>query len=227
MTSAIVPFETWLETGDESLLAEIERLQRGGLPLDLRAPRVAALASGRQTGRGARRPTSGRRARKRSSGTRSGPRSATGCSRARRKGSRGWLLAHLLDYHQREARPQWWEWFRHPQLDEDELIEDRTAPSAGSLGRRCRRSSRAGATPPRMSFRPQEHKISGEAIRPGDASSGYRARVDDEHRRRHVLRGVDRADEPLPTALDARPPARRRRQARRADAVRARHTPTG
>ena len=37
------------------------------------------------------------------------------------------LLGHLVEYHQREARPQWWAWFRWPQLDEDELIRDRTA----------------------------------------------------------------------------------------------------
>ena len=37
------------------------------------------------------------------------------------------LLGHLVEYHQREARPQWWAWFRWPQLDEDELVADRTA----------------------------------------------------------------------------------------------------
>ena len=40
------------------------------------------------------------------------------------EGSPSWLLAHLLYYHQREAKSQWWEWFHHLELDEDELIED-------------------------------------------------------------------------------------------------------
>src|SRR4029453_15025489 len=40
------------------------------------------------------------------------------------EGGPRWLLAHLLYYHQREAKSQWWEWFHHLSLDEDELIED-------------------------------------------------------------------------------------------------------
>jgi len=40
------------------------------------------------------------------------------------EGSPTWLVAHLLYYHQREAKSQWWEWFHHLSLDEDELIED-------------------------------------------------------------------------------------------------------
>ena len=44
---SIVLFEQWLETGDDALLDEIEALQRGGLPLDRRAPRLAARDSAR------------------------------------------------------------------------------------------------------------------------------------------------------------------------------------
>ena len=57
-----VRFEKWLESGDDSLLRDDRGLQRGGLPLDRRAPRVAAARSGRRTSRGARRRTSAERA---------------------------------------------------------------------------------------------------------------------------------------------------------------------
>src|SRR5581483_9231809 len=35
-----------------------------------------------------------------------------------------WLLVQLLDYHRREAKPQWWEYFRHLSLDDEELLDD-------------------------------------------------------------------------------------------------------
>ena len=37
------------------------------------------------------------------------------------------LLADLLQWHRREARPGWWEYFRLGELDEDELVDDGTA----------------------------------------------------------------------------------------------------
>ena len=40
------------------------------------------------------------------------------------EGDPSWLLAQLLDYHRREARPQWWEYFHHRELDEEELVDD-------------------------------------------------------------------------------------------------------
>ena len=36
------------------------------------------------------------------------------------EGSPRWLLGHLLYYHQREGKSQWWEWFHHLELDDDE-----------------------------------------------------------------------------------------------------------
>ena len=40
------------------------------------------------------------------------------------EGDPDWLLAHLIDYHRREARPQWWAYFYHRGLDEEELLDD-------------------------------------------------------------------------------------------------------
>jgi uncharacterized protein len=109
------------------------------------------------------------------------------------------LLGHLVDYHQREQRPQWWEWFQWPQFDDDELIHNRTA--IGGL-------DWDGAEPEielqshayRISFPAQEHKIEREGYGPDDRRS-YRVRIDDEHGLVTVLRGIKRKDEPLPRGL--------------------------
>ncbi len=78
------------------------------------------------------------------------------------------LLANLLDYHQREARPEWWAWFRWPQLDDDELVRDRTA--IGGLewdGNPPEVEGQSHAY--RMAFPPQEHKIGGRRSIPARA----------------------------------------------------------
>ena len=121
---SVVLFEQWLEAQERRAARGDPRLQRGGLPLDGRAPRVAARAA---PGGAAVAAAAGRaRADRGGGGARRGAdRAARGAARRRRRrGARSWLLAHLLYYHQREAKSQWWEWFHHLELDEDELIED-------------------------------------------------------------------------------------------------------
>src|SRR6185503_2298882 len=36
-----------------------------------------------------------------------------------------WLLAHLLDWHRREEKAPWWEYFRLQELSDDELMEEK------------------------------------------------------------------------------------------------------
>ena len=43
------------------------------------------------------------------------------------QGDERWLIAQLLDYHRREARPAWWWYFRRFQMTDEELIEDAEA----------------------------------------------------------------------------------------------------
>src|SRR4029077_16376613 len=38
-----------------------------------------------------------------------------------------WLLAHLLDWHRREDKAPWWEFFRLRDLTEEELLDERAA----------------------------------------------------------------------------------------------------
>ena len=195
---AVVSFETWIETGDESLLAEVERYNEEDCRSTFELHEW--LLSIRPSDRPWRAPPDER------------PPSEETIERDEERaalrdrllagteeGEPRRLLAHLVEYHQREARPQWWAWFRWPQLDEDELIADRTA--LGGLrwdGVPPELEGRSHAS--RMSFRPQEHKISGEGFDPVTRQR-FRARVDDDTGVVTVLRGVDRADEPLPAAL--------------------------
>ncbi|AMS40144.1 TM0106 family RecB-like putative nuclease [Aminobacter aminovorans] len=41
-----------------------------------------------------------------------------------------WLLAQLLDFHRREAKASWWEYFRLADLDAEELIEEKAGLSS-------------------------------------------------------------------------------------------------
>jgi uncharacterized protein len=38
-----------------------------------------------------------------------------------------WLLAQMLEYHRREDKSAWWEYFRQCDLSDDELMEDKNA----------------------------------------------------------------------------------------------------
>ena len=195
---AVVSFETWLETGDESLLAEVERyneedcrstyelhewllsIRPGDVPWreppEKRPPKEETVAW--DVARAALRER---------------------LLADTEEGEPRRLLGHLVEYHQREARPQWWAWFRWPQLDEDELIADRTA--IGGL--------RWDGTPPevegqshayRLTFPPQEHKLPGRAFDPTTQKS-FRIQVDDDHGVVTLFRGTDKVDEPLPRGL--------------------------
>jgi uncharacterized protein len=114
-----------------------------------------------------------------------------------------WLLAHLLDYHRREAKPQWWEWFFHLSLDEQELIDD--TDTIGGLQLDGEPEPDKQSLVYRFSFPEQEHKIGGSAVDPRTEKS-YSVQVDDEQGVVYLWRGRKRADEPLPDALIPAPP---------------------
>jgi uncharacterized protein len=84
-----------------------------------------------------------------------------------------WLLAQVLDYHRRERKPFWWEYFDRLQRDDEEL----TNTDSESLGRLA-----VADRPPRpdvnslvhtLSFPPQEHKIE-----PGTYADPFSASID-------------------------------------------------
>jgi uncharacterized protein len=114
------------------------------------------------------------------------------------EGSPHWLLAHLLYYHQREAKSQWWEWFHHLELDEDELIEDTdTMGGLRLVGEPVEDGQSLVYT---FEFPPQEHKIDGRCADPKTQNT-YVVATDDERGTVTLRRASSRADEPLPEAF--------------------------
>jgi predicted RecB family nuclease len=114
------------------------------------------------------------------------------------EGATRWLLAHLLYYHQREGKSQWWEWFHHLSLDEDELLED--TDTIGGIEPAGEPVEDGQALVYTLRFPPQEHKVHGRCVDPATEKT-YVVQVDDELGEITLRRAKNRADEPLPTAL--------------------------
>jgi uncharacterized protein len=111
------------------------------------------------------------------------------------------LLANLLEYHRREERPQWWEYFHHKSLNEDELVED--TDTIGGLvlqGPPIVDKQSPKSLIYTLAFPPQEHKIGGPCEDP-TTGKAYRVAVDEEHGRVTLRRAKSRSEEPLPVAL--------------------------
>jgi predicted RecB family nuclease len=167
--SSIVAFERWLGTGDDQELVAIERYnemdcrstlrlrdwleeQRGGLlragvrverPVDGDGrPSERAVAAALRTGRLYDQLSGGLPADRSSDDE---PRRATR------------LLADLLDWHRREARPEWWEYFRRLQLTDEQLVDDPAAVGQLGIPRRVRTESTAVVW--RLDFPPQDTKL--------------------------------------------------------------------
>ena len=67
-----------------------------------------------------------------------------------------WLLANLLDWHRRESKADWWEYFRLKDLSDEDLLDERSAVSGLVFVRRLRE----GKIPTdRYSFEKQETDI--------------------------------------------------------------------
>jgi RNase_H superfamily/AAA domain len=114
------------------------------------------------------------------------------------EGEPRWLLAQLLEYHRREEKPQWWEYFHHRSLDPEELLED--TDTIGGL------ELVGEPVPVKQSleyifeFPAQEHKIGTSGVDPVTERS-YSVIVDNERGTVTLKRGKKLADEPLPRAL--------------------------
>ena len=114
------------------------------------------------------------------------------------EGDPDWLLAHLLDYHQREERPQWWEYFFHRRLDDEELFTNRNTLGGLVPDGDPYKLKRSWWYPFR--FEAQEHKIHGGGVDP-KTERGFEIVVDDEHGKLQLRWGTEQAEEALPTAL--------------------------
>ncbi len=171
--SSIVAFERWLATGDAAELAAIERYNEIDCrsTLDLRAwleqRRAELVAGGAELSRP--RQLDGSPSERAAAATeasrllRDALTAGLPADRShddqRQRATR--LLAELIDWHRREARPEWWEYFQRRQLSDDDLIDDSAA--VGRLGPATAVRVDQHWTVWRMEFPPQDTKL-----RPGD-----------------------------------------------------------
>jgi predicted RecB family nuclease len=116
-----------------------------------------------------------------------------------------WLLGHLLDYHRREAKPAWWAYFERLEADEEHLVE---VDSEALGGLRPSGTEPRPLPPPSRStvyslcFPPQDHKIrAGDAVDPATEKGVTVENVHDAAGIVDIRRANERADEPLPRAL--------------------------
>ncbi len=115
-----------------------------------------------------------------------------------------WLMAQLLDYHRREAKPGYWAYYERLEMDKEELWHDSEALSeledAGVAPRALPHPYQS--TVYTLRFRAQEHKITpGNAVDPATEKGVAVERVDDAKGIIEISRGTARAEEPLPRAL--------------------------
>jgi uncharacterized protein len=112
-----------------------------------------------------------------------------------------WLLAQMLEWHRREEKSAWWEYYRLRELSDDELQEDKSAMGGliyeGEVGRIKRSIIH------RYAFPPQEHAI-GRAAELRDPRTGKSAgelvQIDEGSRIIDIKRGAT-SSVPHPTAL--------------------------
>ena len=118
-----------------------------------------------------------------------------------------WLLAQLLDYHRREAKPAWWAYFARLEATPEELLDDQDAiaqltPAPGIAPEPDKRS-----LVHTFEFPAQEYKLkSGLVFDPRSEKSLTLVDVDDVSGTLRLKRGPGQRDEPLPTAIVAQGP---------------------
>jgi predicted RecB family nuclease len=117
-----------------------------------------------------------------------------------------WLMAQLIDYHRREAKPGWWAYFERLEADEEQLTE----VDSEALGRLTvaaeidpillRAPSRSVLHT--LGFPAQEHKIGeGQFVDPATEKGVTVESIDSTTGTLRISRGANRVDEPLPRAL--------------------------
>lgn len=107
-----------------------------------------------------------------------------------------WLLANLLEWHRREDKTAWWEFYRLRELSEDELIDERAAISKLVYVERLEEGKRK--TPvDRYSFPVQDTDLGEEdklCIPPEGAKFGSVAAIDIVRRTLDIKKRRDQAD---------------------------------
>jgi predicted RecB family nuclease len=112
-----------------------------------------------------------------------------------------WLAAEMLEWHRREEKSSWWEYFRLCELSDEELQEDRNAMGGLVYVEEIAHVKRSIVH--RYSFPPQDHAID-RALEVRDPRTGQIAgavvAIDDHNRTIDLKRGAA-SQVPHPTAL--------------------------
>jgi uncharacterized protein len=192
-------FDEWLESGDASLLERIERYNEEDCrstvllhewllsirPAEAVWKPLIAIPEPKEAARAAA------EARERMK--------AELESRSRGEDDPQWILGQLLDYHRREARPEWREYFDRLELEEDELIQDKSALGGLRLVKDPEVDKKSYVYT--FAYPTQEHKIDGTAVDPITQAQYQGVQVDDDLEILRLRRGMTRRSEPLPRSL--------------------------
>jgi uncharacterized protein len=114
-----------------------------------------------------------------------------------------WLLAYLLDWHRREDRAGWWEYFRLRELPEEDLLDEPQAVAGLELVERLgsvlgKNGKPTGSVVDRYRYPAQEMEIRARddlKLRGGEGKFGEVEAVDREGRTIDVKKGGKRAEE--------------------------------
>ena len=114
------------------------------------------------------------------------------------------LLADLLNYHRREAKPEWWAYFERQKKSLDDLVDDTEAIARLSAAADERPALDKRSTIVPLDFPDQEYKL-GPPAKVEDpfraAAAGEMVCLDGQRRRLHLRRGPSLKDTPLPAAI--------------------------
>jgi predicted RecB family nuclease len=116
------------------------------------------------------------------------------------------LLADLLNYHRREAKPEWWAYFERQQKSLDDLLEDTEAIAYLTPADDEQPVPDKKSTIYPLDFPDQEFKLAPDRNNQLEdpfraANAGAAISIDSARRRLHLRRGPKAAAEPLPSAV--------------------------
>ncbi len=202
-TTPSLAYERWLAHAARRAPRRDRRLQRGGLPCDARAARLAARACGRPSLAWPE-PLAERELPEEESAAAIAERERLRLDlcEGEEPGSPRWLAGELLEYHRRESRPAWWAYFDRMSATPEELVD--TAEAIGCLEPVGEPEPLRRSLVWTLSFREQEHKleVDDEPRRPSDEEgAGTILELDNEHLTLRLMRGPSLASVALPRAL--------------------------
>jgi predicted RecB family nuclease len=199
---SILVFEQWLESGDDDLLRAIERYNQFDCAAT-RALRDWLLERRRDAGvtRWKEPPVPRERTEEQEEAIAERERLRQSLLSGAEEGSERWILGQLLEYHRREDRPVWWQYFRRLEASEEELLADSEA-IAGLEPADAPPERVARSLVHTLEFPAQQHKLGeGEAVDPATERKEDVVGVDEARGLLRLRRGPSRKDEPLPRAL--------------------------